>query len=182
LINENLGVTAVPIVIVMGVAGSGKSTVARLLAAELACPFAEGDAWHSPASVARMRAGHPLSEAERAPWLARIVTWLREQRGGAVVSCSALRRRHRDVLRGGGPDVRFALLSAERATLAARIEHRPGHFMPASLLDSQLATLEPLEPDERGVTFEASLTPEKLAAAIRTWLCADRADPRKPPS
>jgi gluconokinase len=165
-------VAGAPIVYVMGVSGSGKSTVARLLAAELGCPFADGDDLHPRSNVARMRAGHPLTDTDRAPWLAAIATWAHRQRGGAVVACSALRRSYRDVLRAGAPAACFALLSAERTVLAARIAHRPGHFMPLSLLDSQLATLEPLEPDEDGVTLDAGRAPEQAVTAIRAWLDA----------
>lgn len=159
-----------PIVVVMGVSGSGKSTVGRLLAAELDWPFVDGDEFHPPANVARLRAGQPLTDADRAPWLAAIAAWACGQPGGAVVACSALRRGYRDILRGSGPDVRFAVLSVEPAVLAQRVEHRPGHFMPASLLASQLATLEPLQPDEDGVTVDAGGTLEQVLADIRAGL------------
>lgn len=170
---------AAPIVIVMGVSGSGKSTVGRLLATELGWPFADGDDFHPPANVAHLRAGQALSDLQRAPWLAAIAAWTRDQRHGAVVACSALRRGYRDVLRGGGSDVRFVLLGVERAVVSARMEYRVGHFMPASLLASQLATLEPLQPDEVGVTLDAGGTPGQLVAAIRTRL--DLAGPASPP-
>jgi gluconokinase len=163
-------VARAPIVIVMGVSGSGKSTVGRLLAAELGWPDAEGDDFHPAANVARLRAGHPLDDAERGPWIEAIAGWIRGQHGGAVVTCSALRRSYRDVLRGGGADVRFALLAVPGALLAARVEKRAGHFMPASLLPSQLATLEPLQPDEDGVTVDASGTPDQVTADIRARL------------
>lgn len=159
-----------PIVVVMGVSGSGKSTVGRLLAADLDWPFAEGDDFHPPANVAAMRSGQPLTDAQRAPWLAAIAAWTGAQHDGAVVACSALRRSYRDVLRGGGPDVRFAVLDVGRTLLATRVEHRPGHFMPASLLASQLATLEPLQADEVGVTVAAGDPPEQVAADIRVRL------------
>lgn len=159
-----------PIVYVMGVSGSGKSTVARLLSAQLGCPFADGDDLHPVSNVARMHAGHPLTDADRAPWLAAIAASAHRQPGGAVVACSALRRSYRDVLRGGAPAVHFALLSLDRAVLAARIARRTGHFMPPSLLTSQLATLEPLEPDEDGLTVDAGGTPDQAVTAIRSWL------------
>jgi gluconokinase len=178
-VSKDVGVADAPIVIVMGVSGSGKSTVGRLLAAELGWPFAEGDDFHPAANVARMHAGQPLTDAQRAPWLAAIAAWTREQRAGAVVACSALRRSYRDILRGGGPDVRFALLSLDRVVIADRMEHRLGHFMPASLLASQLATLEPLAPDEVGMTVDAGGTPEQAVAAIRAWLALD--GPASPP-
>jgi gluconokinase len=159
-----------PIVIVMGVSGSGKSTVARLLAAELKWPFADGDDFHTPANVARMRAGHPLRDADRAPWLAAIAAWAGGQHRGAVLACSALRRCYRDVLRGAGPDVRFAVLSLDGAALARRVKHRTGHFMPESLLASQLATFEALQPDESGVTVDVTGPPEQVVRAIRAGL------------
>jgi gluconokinase len=179
-VSKDVGVADAPIVVVMGVSGSGKSTVGRLLAAELGWPFADGDDFHSPANVALMRAGRPLTDAQRQPWLAAIADWIRTQHDGAVVACSALRRSYRDVLRDGGPDVRFALLNVEPALVAARMEHRVGHFMPESLLASQLATLEALEPDEVGMTVDAGGTPEQAVAAIRAWLALDWPTTRAP--
>jgi gluconokinase len=178
-VGQDEGVAGAPIVVVMGVSGSGKSTVGRLLAADLGWPFAEGDDFHPPANVARMRAGQPLSDADRVPWLEAIAAWTRDQHDGAVVACSALRHSYRDVLRGGGSDVRFALLSVERAAVAARMEHRLGHFMPASLLASQLDTLEPLQPDEVGMTVDAGGAPEQVVDAIRARL--GLAGPASPP-
>jgi gluconokinase len=178
-VSKDVGVAGVPVVVVMGVSGSGKSTVGRLLAAELGWPFADGDDFHPPANVARMRAGQPLTDAQRAPWLAAIAAWISNQHDGAVLACSALRRSYRDVLRGGGSDVRFALLSLEPALVAARMEHRVGHFMPESLLASQLATLEPLEPDEVGITVDAGGTREQSVEAIRARLALD--GPASPP-
>ncbi|MDQ2748462.1 MAG: gluconokinase [Actinomycetota bacterium] len=159
-----------PIVVVMGVSGSGKSTVGRVLALDLGWPFAEGDDMHPPANVARMHSGQPLTDAQRGPWLAAIAAWSRGQHHGAVVACSALRRSYRDVLRSGGTDVRFAVLDVGSTLLATRLEHRPGHFMPASLLASQLATLEPLQADEVGVTVAAVGPPGQVAADIRVRL------------
>jgi len=174
-VGEDVGVADAPIVVVMGVSGSGKSTVGRALAAELGWPFAEGDDFHPPANVARMRAGQPLTDEQRAPWLAAIAAWTRDQHGGAVVACSALRRSYRDVLRGGGVDVRFVMLNVEPAVLAQRMAHRPEHFMPASLLASQLDTLEPLAPDEDGITLDAAGRPEQVVADIRARLALGEA-------
>jgi gluconokinase len=169
-VGQDVGVADAPIVVVMGVSGSGKSTVGRQLAAELGWPFADGDDFHSPANVARLRAGQPLTDAERAPWLAAVAAWIHEQHGGGVVACSALRRSYREILRGGGGDVRFAMLTVEPAVLAQRMQTRVGHFMPASLLASQLATLEPLQSDEDGVTVDSGAAPEQVVSAIRAAL------------
>ncbi|MEV5546318.1 gluconokinase [Streptomyces sp. NPDC052309] len=148
-----------PCIAVTGVAGSGKSTVARLLAKRLGVPFAEGDAFHSPASVAKMAAGTPLDDADRDPWLRSIGRWLHEHDvagTGAVVSCSALKRRYRDTLRAACPGVFFLQLTAGREVLAGRLGRRRDHFMPRALLDSQLAALEPLQPDEHGAELDAT--------------------------
>jgi gluconokinase len=147
------------IAVVMGVSGTGKSTIAALLVKALGWPMAEGDDFHSAANVAKMHAGHPLTDADRAPWLAAIADWIgaRERAGtGGIITCSALKRAYRDELRAGHPDVRFICLLADHDVLLARLSARQGHFMPASLLDSQLATFEPLQPDEPGVTIDVS--------------------------
>ena len=159
------------IAVVMGVSGTGKTTIATMLAARLGWPFAEGDEFHSPANVAKMHAGHPLTDEDRWPWLQSISDWIttREQAGtGGVVTCSALKRSYRDLLRTGHPDVRFVCLTGGHEMLRQRLENRGGHFMPASLLQSQLDTLEPLEPDEPGGVVDAAQTPEQTeAAALR---------------
>lgn len=157
------------IVVVTGVAGSGKTTIGAALARRLSWPFADADGFHSSESIAKMRAGTPLTDADRDPWLAAIAAWMAQRSAagtGGVVTCSALKRRYRDVLRDGLDDVRFACLTAPREVLAARMANRPGHFMPASLLDSQLVTLEQLQPDEPGGTIDASATPAAAVAAI----------------
>ena len=144
------------IVIVMGVSGSGKSTVAKGLSTVLGWEFAEGDAFHPDANVEKMRAGQPLTDEDRWPWLRAIGDWIstKESRGeSAVVTCSALRRVYRDLLREGRPHVRFLHVTADTDVIRDRMEHRAGHYMPPSLLPSQLATLEPLEPDEPGVAI-----------------------------
>jgi gluconokinase len=159
-----------PLVVVMtGVAGTGKTVIGRLVAQELGWPFVDGDDLHSAENVAKMRSGHPLTDAERGPWLRRVARWIGERAAagtGGVIACSALRRQYRDLLRDGHPDVRFACLTADHDVLAARLAHRPSHFMPASLLDSQLAAFEPLQPDEPGTSFDTSGTPEHTAAAV----------------
>jgi gluconokinase len=144
----------VDLIVVMGVSGSGKTTVAHGIAEAMGWQFAEGDDFHSASNVAKMAAGHPLTDEDRWPWLRSIGDWLSEhEREGrsAVVTCSALRRVYRDLLREGRPDVRFCHVEADPALIKDRIEHRTGHYMPPSLLPSQLAILEPLQPDEPGV-------------------------------
>ncbi|MET7638095.1 gluconokinase [Streptomyces sp. NPDC005438] len=174
-----------PLLVVMGVSGTGKSTVGALLARELAVPYAEADDFHPPANIARMAAGTPLTDEDREPWLAAIGDWLRGRRGrGGVVSCSALRRRYRDVLRTAAPGVRFVHLRGERALIDRRLAGRLDHFMPRALLDSQFATLEPLEPDEAGTVLEVSAGPATLTRrALRALgLPADPESPgRRPP-
>lgn len=156
-------------VVVMGVSGSGKSTVADLLSERTGCALAEGDDFHPASSIARMAAGRPLDDPLRAPWLAAITSWLTERaaRGEcAVVSCSALTRAYRDVLRGAGPDVRMVHLAGPRELVAQRLAVRRGHFMPPELLDSQYAALEPLDADEPGITVDLAHTPEQIADQI----------------
>jgi gluconokinase len=155
-------------VVVMGVSGVGKTTIARLLAERLDVPFAEGDDFHSPASIAKMSAGVPLEDADRWPWLAAIGDWLRERDasgGGGVVTCSALRRAYRDVLRTASPRVFFLHLRGSPELVGDRLGRRGGHFMPAALLRSQFATLEPLAPEENGAVIDVDAPPEQLVEA-----------------
>ena len=156
-------------IVVMGVSGAGKTVVGEKLAALLGVPFCEGDSLHPPANIAKMRAGVPLTDEDRAPWLDRVGAWLAANPNG-VATCSALRRLYRDRLRAAQPATRFALLDVPEATLRDRMMHRPGHFMPVSLLDSQLATLERPGADERAVTVEeaadAGGTAARIAAAL----------------
>lgn len=133
-------------IVVMGVSGCGKSSVGLGIATALGLDFVEGDALHPPENIALMSAGIPLTDADRWPWLDRVAARLAEAREGrgVVVSCSALKRSYRDRLRAGaGRPLRFVFLTGSRAVLKSRMGHRTGHFMPTSLLDSQLATLEP---------------------------------------
>ena len=156
-------------IVVMGVAGSGKSTVMRALADELGWAMAEADDFHSPANVARMSSGVPLTDEDRRPWLEALAAWIGErERSGenALVTCSALRRVYRDQLRRGHSSVWFAHLVLERAVIADRLEHRRGHYMPATLLASQLDTLEPLEDDEPGAVISARRPPPEIVADI----------------
>lgn len=155
----------------MGVAGSGKSTVGTRLAQHLATPFCEGDALHPAVNVEKMRAGLPLTDDDRTPWLARVNQWLREQDAGGVISCSALRRRYRDHLRDGLPGaLKVVLLDPPRRELERRLAARTSHFMPPSLLDSQLAALEPPDDDEHALRLVGSGSPEQLVEAVVGWL------------
>lgn len=154
----------------MGVSGCGKSTVGAALAAELGLPFLDADAFHPPANRAKMAAGHPLTDADRAPWLAHLCEILYEHlaRGpGAVLACSALRRAYRDVLRAAGTSgqVRFIHLTVDRSALAQRLANRTGHFFDPTLLDSQLATVEPPGPDEAAIILPSAPLPALVLAA-----------------
>lgn len=150
--------TTAPLVVVMGVSGSGKSTVGAALAQRLGVPFGDADDFHPEANIAKMAAGHALDDDDRAPWLAAIASWLAERAGttGGVVTCSALKRRYRDRIVADAPGTVFVHLAGTREVIARRQASRPGHFMPASLLDSQFATLEDLEPDERGFAVDVA--------------------------
>jgi gluconokinase len=142
-------------IVVMGVSGSGKSTVGAALAQRLRVPFADADDFHPPANIQKMSDGHPLDDDDRFPWLEAIGEWLAARSvDGGVMSCSALKRKYRDQLRDHCPEVIFLHLSGSPEVIGKRQASRPGHFMPASLLASQFDTLEPLEADERGVTID----------------------------
>ncbi|TPW73853.1 gluconokinase [Schumannella soli] len=158
-------------IVVMGVSGSGKSTVGAELAAALRVPFVDGDALHPPANIAKMAAGIPLDDADRAPWLTAVGTTLAHgEPAGVVVACSALRRTYRDRLRELAPAVRFVYLFGEPALLHARIATRRGHFMPPALLDSQLAALEPPRLDEGAIALDVAYPVPGLVAEALRWL------------
>lgn len=158
----------------MGVAGSGKTTIAKLLAEALLCPFLEGDSLHPPANIEKIRHGVPLDDADRLPWLkaiaAAIEAWQKQGQFG-VVTCSALKRRYRDMLIGDRQGIRLVYLQGSRALIGARIAARQGHFAPAALLDSQLAALEEPGPDERPIIADVSDEPgaitERILAALK---------------
>ena len=155
--------------VVMGVAGSGKTVVGTALARALGVAFVEGDDYHPPENRAKMAAGIPLDDEDRRGWLdalAARIAGARREGEGLVVSCSALRRRYRDRLREADPDLRFVHLTGQRDVIAARLAARVGHFMPASLLDSQLATLETPEVGESVWVQDVSGTPEEIVAAV----------------
>ncbi|WP_435738934.1 gluconokinase [Cellulosimicrobium sp. PMB13] len=153
----------------MGVAGSGKTTVATLLTERLGITYAEADEFHPQANIDKMRAGTPLTDEDRWPWLEAIRDWLSAEadagRSG-VVTCSALKRTYRDLLRTARGQVCFVHLDGSPELLAERMQHRSGHFMPTSLLPSQLATLEPLTDDERGFRLDIATPPEQLVDEI----------------
>jgi gluconokinase len=143
-------------IVVMGVSGSGKSTVGAALAQRLRVPFADADDFHPEANIEKMMAGHSLNDDDRYPWLERIGQWLTEHADGGVMSCSALKHKYRDQLRRHYPQVQFLHLSGTPEVIGRRQASRSGHFMPASLLASQFDTLEPLGPDEAGITIDVA--------------------------
>ena len=158
-----------PLVVVMGVSGSGKSTVGAALAQRLRVPFADADDFHPEANIAKMTAGEALDDSDRWPWLEAIGHWLSEHREqGGVMSCSALKRRYRDQLRHHAHEVEVLHLDGTREVIARRQASRPGHFMPASLLTSQFQTLEPLAPDEHGVAIDVDQSIDAIVDAFVT--------------
>jgi gluconokinase len=153
----------------MGVAGSGKSTVGTALAHALGADFVEGDDYHSAENVKRMASGIPLTDADRAGWLRALAARIRDSRDagtGLVMACSALKRSYRDILRARAPELQFIFLRGAGALIAERLAGRHGHFMPSSLLESQLATLEEPSPDERAWVCDITESPRDLVAAL----------------
>jgi gluconokinase len=153
-----------PVLVVLGVSGSGKSTVAALVAERLGWDLAEGDDLHPDENVAKMAAGLPLDDDDRAPWLDTVSSWIVEhamQGVPGVITCSALKRKYRDVLREH--NVVFVYLQGSGDLIGGRMAERSGHFMPTTLLDSQVATLEPPQADERHIVVDATRTPEEEA-------------------
>ena len=170
------------IAVIMGVSGSGKTTIGRVLARRLGWLFLEGDALHPPENIAKMKAGHPLDDEDRAPWLAavaaRIDQWRDDGKCG-VVACSALKRRYRDIIIGGRADVRLIYLEGSRALIGERLAQRRDHFMPASLLDSQFAALQPPAADEDAITVPADVPVDAIVARIAAALAATGHDPHR---
>ncbi|MEW2319329.1 gluconokinase [Streptomyces bauhiniae] len=161
------------VVVVMGVAGTGKTTIGPLLAARLGVPYAEGDDFHPQANIDKMSAGTPLEDADRWPWLDAIGRWAHGRAGlGGVVSSSALKRAYRDRLRAEAPGVVFVHLTGSRELIESRMSQRQGHFMPTALLDSQFATLQPLQADEAGVAVDVSGSPEEITERAAEALAA----------
>ncbi len=172
------GPTGAQVLVVMGVSGSGKSTVAALVADKLGWIFVDGDSFHTPEHVAKMHAGLALDDEDRAPWLARIAVWIRQRLAAGesgVIVCSALRRAYRDVLTGGSPHVRIVYLEGDPGVIAARLAQRQGHFMSPRLLDSQFAVLEPPAPEEHPIIVDILDTPEAIAGRIITQVAAPEA-------
>ncbi|GJE62600.1 gluconokinase [Methylobacterium trifolii] len=172
------------VLLVMGVSGSGKSTIAALVAERLGWIFVDGDSFHTPEHVAKMHAGLALDDEDRAPWLARLAAWIgqRLEAGeSGVIVCSALRRAYRDVLtRGSRQGVRIVYLEGSQALIAGRLAERRGHFMSPHLLDSQFAILEPPGPDERPITVGIDESPEGIAERIVARVAAEGAGDAAP--
>ncbi|MCV7424478.1 gluconokinase [Mycobacterium yunnanensis] len=162
-------------IVVMGVSGSGKSTVGAALAQRLRVPFADADDFHPAANIAKMTAGHALDDDDRRPWLDTIGTWLADHADGGVMSCSALKRAYRDQLREHLADVEFLHLAGTPEVIGRRQASRPGHFMPASLLASQFATLEPLAPDERGVHVDVD---QDIDSIVNEYVALTQREPK----
>lgn len=161
----------VPPIVVMGVAGAGKTDIGAMLATRLNVEFVDGDDLHPQANIDKMASGHPLNDDDRRPWLANIAAWLAERSSdGAVVACSALKRIYRDQLRQACLDLVFVHLAGDREVVIERVKARAGHFMPASLVDSQYATLEPLAADEAGITLNFDASREELTNEAAAWL------------
>jgi gluconokinase len=153
------------ILVVMGVSGSGKTTIGERLAARLGWPYQEGDALHPPANVAKMHSGTPLDDADRLPWLQTIAAHIDEWRAKGspgILTCSALKRRYRDIIIGDRPDVRLVYLKGSKDEIGGRLADRQGHFMPAALLKSQFEALEEPGPDERPITVSVDGTPDEI--------------------
>lgn len=164
-------------IVVMGVSGTGKTTIAHEIVSRLGWDFAEGDDFHPAANVAKMASGQPLDDTDRWPWLAALGGWISTQHHAgrsSVVTCSALKRSYRDVLRDGHRGVWFAHVSAPGTVLAERLEHRQGHYMPSSLLQSQLANLQPLQPDEAGITVAGDQSPHDVVNDILAALAVQQ--------
>jgi gluconokinase len=157
------------VVVVMGVSGSGKTTVASLLAGRLGWEFEDGDDFHPAANVEKMQAGTPLTDEDRWPWLAAIAAWIdrvRAEGRHGVVTCSGLKRAYRDILVENRPDVRLVYLKGDRELIGRRMAARHGHFMPTSLLDSQFRTLEEPAPEENPLVVSVGATPQQIVADI----------------
>jgi gluconokinase len=159
------------LIVVMGVTGSGKTTVGRALATRLAVEYADADDFHPPANIAKMANGQPLDDEDRRPWLAAVAAWLADHLdSGGVASCSALHRRYRDRLRADAPGAAFLHLAGPPRLVTPRVAAREDHFMPASLVLSQYESLEPLASDELGLTLPLDLPVDRLVSDTVQWL------------
>jgi gluconokinase len=173
---DELLATRQTIVVVMGVTGSGKTTIGQLLAERLGVAYAEADSFHPPANVAKMATGQALDDEDRYPWLAVVADWIRAHgcaQEGGVVSCSALKYRYRGLLRQAHTEVWFLHLDVDRDLITCRVSGRSDHFMPVSLVDSQFQALEPLQPDEAGAAVDASAPPDDIVRTAVALLCSD---------
>jgi gluconokinase len=157
-------------IVVMGVSGSGKSTVGAALAQRLGVPFADADAFHPAANIAKMAAGEPLTDDDRFPWLDAVGQWLADHDDGGVMSCSALKRTYRDRLRSHSPQIELLHLTGSPELIARRQAGRPGHFMPSTLVKSQFDTLEPLEPDEHGIALDVGQSVDSIVETFLRYL------------
>lgn len=158
-----------PVVLLMGVSGSGKSTIGRLLSKQTGWPFEDADLLHSPASVAKMHAGIPITDEDRGPWLRRVADWIAQRHavgGPGIMGCSALKRSYRDLLRTADPGLRIVYLKGDPELLRRRMTRRHGHFFPPSLLTSQLQTLEEPGPDEHPIVVPIGQSPEATTHTI----------------
>lgn len=163
----------VSVIVVMGVSGSGKTTVGSLLGQRLGWPFADADAFHPSANVAKMRSGIALTDEDRAPWLDAIAAWIDRKRAAkehGVVACSALKRRYRERIVGDRQDVGLVHLDGSYETIAARMAERPHHYMPVTLLKSQFEALERPGADESALAVPIDLPPEEIAERIVAWM------------
>lgn len=161
-------------IVVMGVTGSGKSTVGAALARRLFVPFADADAFHPKANIAKMAAGTPLTDSDRYPWLEAVGRWLADHVDGGVMSCSALTRGYRDILRAHCPAIEFLHLTGSPELIARRQASRPGHFMPSALVKSQFDILEPLAPDEQGIALDVGSSVEQIVDRFVNYLTEQR--------
>lgn len=156
-----------PVLVLMGVSGSGKSTVGGMLAGAMGWDLQEGDDLHPQANIDKMATGHPLNDEDRWPWLDKIAVWIKSHTDAGqpgIVTCSALKRSYRDVLRG--EHVVFVHLAGSRDQIGQRLTARLDHYMPASLLDSQISTLEAIDPDEQAIVVDVGGSPAKIAEEI----------------
>jgi gluconokinase/shikimate kinase len=169
MVPSSKSLTKPNVLLLMGVSGCGKSTVAAILASRLGWPFEEGDALHPQANIEKMAAGHPLTDADRLPWLAKVAEWIDERLDAGengLITCSALKRSYRDLINRQGSGVMFVFLAGSKETIAARLAARHGHFMRASLLDSQFADLEEPAADEPAIRVDIGPPAAEIAEQI----------------